>query len=228
MFGPLVLAAPLLLLLVGGAGVGGFLLARRVPAGRLPLPVAAARRRGTALALAALVVAGTLLVAGTTLPQDSLGRTRLVAVTPLAAAAAHALVLLVGELTWPRPRQRVRSARLAVRSVRADAPRGLLVAYAASVALALLACLAGALLADGTGRAIGWRSADGLAASTRGPFPGAFYAAPVAAGVLVLALLTAALLVRVPHRPAAAGADATTDGTLRRAAAHRVLRVSTA
>lgn len=226
--GPLLLAAPLLLLLVGGAGVAGFLLARRVPAGRLTLPVAAARRRGGALALAALAVAATLLVVGTSLPQESLRRTQLVAVTPLAAAAAHALVLLVGELTWPRPRQRVRSARLAVRSVRADAPRGLLVACGASVAVALLACVAGALLADGTGRAIGWRAADGLVASTRGPFPGAFYAAPIAVGVLVVALLTAVLLVRVPHRPATAGADAATDGTLRRAAAHRVLRVSTA
>lgn len=228
MSGPLLLAAPLLLLLVGGAGVGGFLLARRVPAGRLPLPVAAARRRGTALALAALAVAGALLLVGTSLPQDSLRRTQLVAVTPLAAAAAHAVVLLLGELTWPRPRQRVRSARLAVRSVRADAPRGLLLACAASVAVALLACLAGTLLADGTGRSITWAAADGVVASTRGPFPGAFYAGPVAAGVLVVALLTAALLVRVPHRPSAAGADAATDGTLRRAAAHRVLRVSTA
>ncbi|WP_432497516.1 hypothetical protein [Kineococcus gypseus] len=216
---------PVVLCALAGVVVGAVVLARRAPAGHLSAPVARARRRGAVVALTAALLTAATLLAGLSLPGGGLRGTRLVALAPLAAAGVHALVLLAGELTWPRPRQRVRSAALAVRTARSDAPRGLLALFTAGCALALLTCLAGALLADGSGRALGWTDPAGLAATAAGPFPGAFYAVPVAAGVVVVAALTLALLLRVPARPAVP--DAAADAVLRRTAAHRVLRVST-
>ena len=70
-----------------------------------------------------------------------------------------------------------------------------------------------------------WDPTGGSA--TASPFPGAFYAGPVALAAAAVAVLTWAVLLRVPQRPAVPGADAATDGALRRTAAHRALRVST-
>ncbi|WP_432536120.1 hypothetical protein [Kineococcus arenarius] len=223
---------PLSLFALAGAVAAVAVVARRVPAGHLSTPVARARRRGGVVAAVALLLAATALALGLSLPQDSLRRTQVVAVVPLAAAALHALTLLAGELTWPRPHQRVRTARLAVRTVRGDAPRGMLAVFVAGAVLALLTCLAGSLLGAADGRSLTWSDPRGGPGGSgvgagHGPFPGWFYSVPIAAAVLVVVALTGALLLRVPARPAAPGADATTDGTLRRAAAHRALRVST-
>jgi hypothetical protein len=224
-FGPAVAALPLSFFLVAAAVVGVVVLVRRVPSHELPVPVVRARRRGAVVAVVALAVAVVLLVAGTSLPQTSLRRTQLIAVAPLVAAAVHAGVLLLGELSWPRPAQRVRSARLAVRSVRQDAPCGTLTLFLAAAGLLWTTCAVGALLADDSGRAVATTS-DGITSSA-GPFPGAFYAGPIAlAGGLAVAA-TWAVLLRVPQRPAVAGADAATDGALRRAAPHRALRTTT-
>lgn len=225
MSGLLLLVLPLSAFLAAALVLGAVLLARRVPAHDLTAPVVRARRRGSLVAATALALAVALVVAGTSLPQTGLRRTQLVAVVPLAAAALHAAVLLAGELSWPRPAQRVRSARLAVRTVRADAPRGMVGLFTASCVLAWTVCVAGTALADDSGRAIEY--VDGPAASVGSPFPGAFYAAPIALAAVVVVALTWAVLLRVPQRPAVPGADAATDGALRRAAAHRALRVST-
>lgn len=226
MFGPLVLALPLTVLLIGGLVVGCVLLTRHVPSAELALPVVRARRRGAVVAVVAAALAVVLAVAGLSLPQTSLRRTQLVAAAPLAAAALHAAVLLAGELTWPRPAQRLRSARLAVRTVRQDAPRGLVALFAAAAALLWVVCVAGTVLADGSGRAISVR--DAVSSASASPFPGSSYAGPVALAGVLAVVLTLAVLLRVPRRPAVPGADAATDGALRRAAAHRVLRVTTA
>jgi hypothetical protein len=227
--GLLLLALPLSAFLVAAVVVGAVLLARRVPAHDLTAPVVRARRRGSLVAATALALAVALVVAvvaaGAWLPQTGLRRTQLIAVVPLAAAALHAAVLLAGELSWPRPAQRVRSARLAVRTVRADAPRGMVRLFTASCVLAWVVCVVGTVLADGSGRAIEY--VDGSASASGSPFPGAFYAGPVALAAVVVVALTWAVLLRVPQRPAVPGADAATDGALRRAAAHRALRVST-
>ncbi|MEZ0492595.1 hypothetical protein AB2L28_10145 [Kineococcus sp. TBRC 1896] len=226
MFAPLVVALPLTLLLIGGIVVGCVLLVRHAPSAQFTLPVVRARRRGTVVAGAALAVAVALLVTGLSLPPTSLRRTQLVAVAPLAAAALHAAVLLAGELTWPRPAQRLRSARLAVRTVRQDAPRGMVVLFAGACGLLWAVCVAGTVLADDSGRGITVSVPPSTGTAT--PFPGAFYAGPIAlAGALAVAL-TVAVLLRVPQRPTVTGADAATDGTLRRAAAHRALRATTA
>jgi hypothetical protein len=224
-FGPALVALPLSAFLLAALVVGVVVLTRRVPSHDLTAPVVRARRRGSLVAAAALALAVALVVVGTSLPQTSLRRTQLIAVVPLAAAALHAAVLLAGELSWPRPAQRVRSARLAVRSVRADAPRGMVTLFTAGCVLAWIACVAGTVLADESGRGIQY--VDGPMASTTTPFPGAFYAGPVALAAVVVVVLTWAVLLRVPQRPSVSGADAATDGALRRAAAHRALRVST-
>ncbi|MEZ0164977.1 hypothetical protein AB2L27_09400 [Kineococcus sp. LSe6-4] len=226
MFGPLVLALPLTILLLGGLVVGCVLLVRHVPSRDLTAPVARARRRGTVVAGTALALAVALLVAGLALPPTSLPRTQLVAVAPLAAAALHAGVLLAGELTWPRPAQRLRSARLVVRTVRQDAPRGLVVLFAVAGGLLWAVCVAGTALADDSGRAISVH--DAVSSASASPFPGAHYAAPIALASALAVVLTVAVLLQVPRRPAVPAADAATDGTLRRAAAHRALRVTTA
>ncbi|WP_432563096.1 hypothetical protein [Kineococcus sp. SYSU DK003] len=226
MSGPVAAALPLSVFLLAALVVAVVVIARRVPSHELTAPVARARRRGTVLGALALAVAAALTVVGTSLPQTSLPRTQLVAVAPLVAAAVHAAVLLVGELSWPRPAQRVRSARLAVRSVRHQAAPGAGVLFLVAGALTLATCAAGTLLADDSGRAVSW--SDGTASSSAGPFPGAYYAGPVALAAVVAVALTSAVLLRVPHRPAVPGADAATDGALRRAAAHRALRGCTA
>lgn len=225
MFGPAVAALPLSVFLLAAVVVGVVVLARRVPSHELAVPVVRARRRGTVLSALAIVLAVGLVVLGTSLPQTSLRRTQLIAVVPLLAAAAHAGVLLVGELSWPRPAQRVRSARLAVRSVRQDAPRGMVTLLLVACALLWTVCAVGTATADDTGRGLEVTH-DGLT-SGAGPFPGAFYAGPVAVAGVLAVVLTWAVLLRVPRRPAVAGADAETDGTLRRAAAHRALRTTT-
>ena len=225
MSGPAVVVLPLLLFLVAAVAVGAVVLSRRVPSHELTAPVVRAQRRGGVVAAIALVLAVALVALGLSLPATSLPRTQLIAVAPLAAAALHAAVLLAGELSWPRPAQRVRSARLAVRTVRADAPRGMVRLFTASCVLAWAVCVVGTVLADDSGRAIGY--VDGPASGSAGPFPGGFYAGPVALAAAVVVALTWAVLLRVPQRPAVPGADAATDGALRRAAAHRALRVST-
>ncbi|WP_380158452.1 hypothetical protein [Kineococcus sp. R86509] len=225
MFGPALAVLPLSAFFIAAVVVGVVVLVRRVPSHELTAPVVRARRRGFAVAAVGLTLAVALLVLGTSMPQTSLRRTQLIAVVPLAAAALHAAVLLVGELSWPRPAQRIRSARLAVRSVRQDAPRGMVTLFAISCVLTWVVCAVGTVMADDTGRALEF-SAPPMTSSAS-PFPGAFYSGPIAlAGVLVVAL-TWTVLLRVPRRPAVPGADAATDGTLRRAAAHRALRVST-
>ncbi|GAB3455707.1 hypothetical protein AB1207_05480 [Kineococcus endophyticus] len=226
MFAPLVVALPLTLLLLGGIVVGCVLLVRHVPSAQLTVPVVRARRRGTVVAGAGLALAVPLLAGGLALPETSPARTQLVAIAPLAAAALHAGVLLVRELTWPRPTQRLRSARLVVRSVRQDAPRGLVVLFAGTTALLWGVCVVGTVLADQSGRGITVHDIASSASAT--PFPGAFYAGPIALAAALAVALTVAVLLRVPQRPTVAGADAATDGTLRRAAAHRALRASTA
>ena len=227
MFAGLALGLPLLLSLVLVAVATALAVHHRAPAAELTAPVAGARRRGDAWsALAAATALGTAAacVAGARWAHDE----RLVAVFPLAAAAIHAAVALTAEATWPRPTARVRGARLLVRSVRDGVPAGLLGGALAAGLLLAAVCALGSALGAPDGRSVEWRSPDGAAVWSAATFPGAALAAPVAAAGLAVAVLTAAVLQRVPARPAVPGADEGTDAALRRVAAHRVLRTSTA
>ncbi|WP_432505778.1 hypothetical protein [Kineococcus arenarius] len=227
MFAGLVVLGPLLVSLGLAGGAAALAAHRRVPATSLPSPVADARRRGEVwTGLAALAGGGTAAacLAGAWRFHEE----RLVVVLPLAAATAYALVALAAEATWPRPATRLRSARLLVRSVRDGASLRLLRCALAAGALLAAVCLLGAVLGAEDGRSVEWSSPDRLATWSAATFPGAALTAPVAALGLLTAVVTAAVLHLVPVRPSVPAADDATDAALRRVAAHRVLRTSTA
>lgn len=225
MFG-LALAAPVTVALVAAVVVASVLFLRRTPAADLPVPVADARRRSALVAVVAVVLALALVGLGATADSFAVRNGQLLAVLPLAAAALHTVVVLVGELSWPRPRTRVRSARLVSRSMGASVPRGWLRGATVTVALTVLTCAAGIALAAPDGRSLSWTSPDGVFGGTAGPFPGTFYAGPVLLALATLTVLVVLALHRLSLRPAVA--DPAADAALRRTTAHRVLRVATA
>ena len=128
----------------------------------------------------------------------------------LGAPTVFALALLTaGELTWPRPHGSVRTAVLQHRSVASQLPR-----YMTGVALLFLALdllLFGTVLARG---------------------PSSPSAMQLLSGWLPWVLLTAAatvgILRLVAVRPMVPGTTPEADSALRRASAHRVLRVAAA
>lgn len=217
---------PFLLVLLLAAVLASTVVHARRTAPSRETAVAAARRHAGLTAAAALVAAALAglgaAVTGLGLftgPGD-LGRSLLLA--PLAAATAHSVVLLVGELTWPRPRADVRRAQLTRRGLLDAAPHWLLRLAAAIPAALVVVLVVGTLTADHTGRGIAVSWASGGAAA--GPYPGSFYAAPAAAGLAVLVVATTAALRVVAERPAVATEDPRIEAALRRASTHRVLR----
>lgn len=222
----LALTLPLVPFAIAAAVVGAVLLVLRVPDRRFAPAVAAARRRSAVVTVVAVGSTLAALWAGTRLDSSaSLRDGQLLALLPLAAACLHTTVVLAGELSWPRPSTRIRSARLVARSIGASVPRAWLVGATAAAGLVVLTCTAGVLLAEPDGRSVGWTSTDGTFGSSAGPFPGAFYAGPALAALVVLAALTVLVLHRLSLRPAVP--DPVADAALRRATAHRVLRVAT-
>jgi hypothetical protein len=120
----------------------------------------------------------------------------------------------------------VRRARLVHRGLLDAAPRWLVRLAAVAAALATVTLVGGALLADPDGRSFTYGNpfVDGL--STASPFPGSFYGLATGIGLLVLALAAAVALWIVASRPAVATDDEGIETALRRASAHRVLRVA--
>jgi hypothetical protein len=221
---------PLLLVVVlAGLIAAGVVAARRTPPSR-EAAVAAARRHaagtaGLALVAAAAVGLATAISGIDVFPGEaSLGRTLVLA--PVAAGIAHTLVLLIGELTWPRPQGDVRRARLARRGLLDAAPRWLVRLAAGTLAGLVLVLVVGAVTADGSGRRISVAWSDG--GHTASPYPGLFYALPAAVCLAVLILSTGAALRVVAERPAVATQDDRIEAALRRASVHRVLRGATA
>lgn len=219
--------------LLVGLVVGVVLVASRAPEISLTSEVASARRHASTtavlstLALVALPVVVVFLVAGLIV----LGFTGLpfgLAVTavdclPLIGALAALLVLLIGELTWPRPTGTSRTAVLHDRSARMVLggawPRTTVVVSA----LAVAGLVAGGVVGDESGGSVTHQWSG--RASTASPFPGWTYAGPqlVALGLcLVLAALAGRATVR---RSAVVTADPDTDLLLRRASLARVCRV---
>ncbi|MCZ2858945.1 hypothetical protein [Blastococcus sp. VKM Ac-2987] len=220
--------APLLLLLVlvttvvVGAG-----LARRSPPSR-EHAVAAARRHATRTAAAAYVLGAAAAVVvleaevGNTAP-GGLGVT--VLLTLLTFGVVHVGVLALGELTWPRPAGDVRRARLVRRGLLHAAPRWLVRTAGGAAGLAVLTVVGGALLAAPDGRSVTY-SVEAVSSARASPFPGLFYGGPAAGGLLALAVTVALTLWVVAQRPAVATEDERIEDALRRASAHRVLRVA--
>ena len=219
-----------LLLVVVGTVATATVVVRRSPPSR-ETAVAAARRHAVHSAGAALLLG--LLAAGyvgaAELGNSSPGGLGVTALLiPIAFGVVHTLVLAAGELTWPRPVGEVRRARLVHRGLVDAAPRWLVRMAVVAGVLATTALVGGAALADPDGRSVsyGYEVTVGRGISSASPFPGSFYGVPAGVGLLVLALLTAGALWIVANRPAVATEDERIESALRRASAHRVLRVA--
>ncbi len=219
--GPIELLVLLGLLLVAATVVALVVVSAR-PSATLTTEVATARRHAittSALSVLVTVVAvvpvGVALAAG--VPDVHAG----VACLPLAAAGVAVLVLLVGELTWPRPGGASRVALLRDRTTRALLRGAWPTAALTSVGLLVLTLVVTGSVAH-DGHTVRHVRPDGSA--TAGPFPGWTYGvAQLAALALVVTL--AWLAVRAAaHRAAVVTADAETDDLLRRASAARVYR----
>ncbi len=221
------LAVPLLL--VAGVVALALRLSAR-PDGSLSSELVAARRhavRTSTLAVLAAVVAVPVvgLVLGVT---DAGVAGPVLGCLPLVGAVAGLLVLLVGELTWPRQHGLTRTALLHDRSTRTVLegawPR------AAGIALALLALtgIAGGLLADGTGRGVSHASTDpsgALVLRTHTPFPGWAYGGPQVATAALALVVLALVAVATARRATVVTADLDTDRLLRRASVARACRL---
>ena len=229
MFAGLLLVVPLFLLLAGGVVVMVVLALTHRPDADLTAEVVSARRHGvvTSGVATAMLVLGPLLVWVATSSLLALGP--LLGVLPLAGAATALLVLLVGELTWPRPRGTTRTAVVRDRSA-ADLLRGgwARVAAAAGAALVVAVVLA-AWLADESGRGVAADRTDATGAvvsSGAGPFPGLDYGLPQLVVLTLVAGLVLLVVRAATNRPAVVAADAATDQLLRRSSAARAFRVA--
>ncbi|MCC6833080.1 MAG: hypothetical protein IT200_17235 [Thermoleophilia bacterium] len=223
---------PLMFLsLLVAAMAGAVLLRRRRPvvveAGRYPAVLAAARStrawRARGLAAGVAVAAG-LLVAGTGI--EPLGR--LTALAPAALGAGVLVGAIVGERAVRAAGGAVRTASLEARSVTDLLPRGLTVVLGAGTVL-LVAALATATAwgsADDMGRAgrrlvractVDLAGAGEVAVTTgHGPWPGSFYAVPLAVAMLAIGGLGAVALRVIVRRPRPAPDGTGFDTTLRR------------
>ena len=146
---------------------------------------------------------------------------RPVAAAPLTGAFLGLVVLLVGELTWPRPTGASRTALLQDRSVRHLLDSGWVRLTAAGAGVAVVGLVLGGLVGDG--QTITRVRADG--SDSAGPFPGWAFAAPQLV-LLVLCGVLAVLCVRAAsRRSAVVRADSETDDLLRRASVARAGRL---
>lgn len=196
----------------------------------------AARTRGWRVAglLLGFAAFGLLLTLGQRL--DALGR--LGALAPAALGAGVLLGTVVGELRARPALGTRREAVVETRTVRALLPPVRTGLLAASTVLLVGTLGVGAAWGgpDGMGRA--GRAfveecrqvVDGesvLTSSSQGPWPGTFYAVPLALALAVLALLVAAALVAVARRPRPPLASLGLDTTLRRWSVGTILTATT-
>ena len=210
-------------LLAIAAGAGAIAARTAPPSGAAAV---AAARRHTRLAAATAWAVGLLCASATGVAGVLGGQQEGVTAVGvlLAFGIAHTVVLLAGELTWPRPDGALRRARLHRRGMLDSAPRWLLVVCVSGLVLAAGTIGAGAATGDDDGRGITMTGAGGLVHSGASPFAGWYYGRPAAWGLLVLALLVVAALWAVAERSAVATDDDAVETALRRASAHRVLR----
>ena len=206
----------------------GTAVVRRSPPSRETAVVAgrthAVQSAGAALLLGCLAAG---YVGATNLGNGSPGGLGVTALLiPITFGVVHTLVLAAGELTWPRPQGEVRRARLVHRGLLDAAPRWLVRMVWVAVALAVVTLVGGALLADADGRSFTYGNPFASGLATASPFPGPFYGLPAGIGLLGLALAAAVALWLVANRPAVATEDEGIETALRRASAHRVLRVA--
>lgn len=196
--------------------------------------IARTTRVWRAVGLAAgLVGAGWLASLG----AGGLGRWMLLA--PMALGIGALAGTAIGELTARSPRGLTRSATLRPRTIAATVPRASWAQAGRGLGLVTVVLSIGGALGgpDDLGRAgraltrvcvQGAADGSGRVTSSRGPWPGSYYAVPAAlalGAVVLLALLALALIVR-RQRPSAE--DAALDDQLRRWSAMSVLRACSA
>jgi hypothetical protein len=219
---PLLLVVPVALAILVGLAVS----AR--PDHTLSRELVSARRHGVTTS----VVAVLLQLLGFALVVVGLGNATVTGVLPLTGSALALLALLVGELTWPRPRGTTRTAVIRERSVRSLLRGGWARTAAASATLLAVTLLVGGWLGNSSSSdasiAVTETLPDGtLTERAAGPFPGWAYGVPqlvVLGAVLGLVLL---VLRATTHRATVVTADLETDHLLRRASAARALRTVT-
>jgi hypothetical protein len=218
---------PVLVVLALAVAVGVAVTAARRAGRSSEATVTAARRHGLAVAVlgpvAGIVTVVLLVGAGLDAGHGFPGAVGdAMALAPLAYALAHTIVLLLGELTWPGPRGRVRRARLVRRRLSDVAPQRLTRVLAGGTAMLVTLLAVGTALAAPDGRSLVHR--DGPYLRTAGPWPGWHYGRPITVELVLLVLVVAATLWVVVNRPAVATADDRIEEALRRTSAHRVLR----
>ena len=154
-------------------------------------------------------------------------------ITGLVLAAGGLTFLTVsalGEITWPRPTGSVRTATLVRRTVRDVTPRPAAVLLAVASGLLLVALMTGGLTALPDGRSYGRTTvgADGVAVTwASSPYPGWFYAVPLALAAAAILVACAGCLLLIARRPAISDATKTWDLAMRQLSAQRVLRGAT-
>ena len=198
----------------GGPGDGA-------PLESVPTALDAARRRATRIAtLAWVAAAGGVVLA----PVLAVGAMRVDEVAVWGAALLVGLAFLavhaVGEGTWPRPTGTARRAPLVVRSVRqvaASGPRRFVWAWAAAT---VAVAVAGALLADESGRGITAQTDEAWGRAT--PFPGAPHGIGAVVTVVLVLVGPEVVLRQITQRRAVPDLTVAHDLALRRLAARRV------
>ncbi|MFC7880249.1 hypothetical protein [Isoptericola sp. NPDC057391] len=195
---------------------------------RTVAPTTAARRavRHATTTMGVALVPG---VAGVLLPVLSfhLGigphvKTAELVVVPTLGLWVFLAVYAVGELTWPRPRDTHRQARLTTRTTADVADRGARRRAWITAAVLVVTTVLLALVADGPDSIA--RVMDGVL-ERQTLFPGWAWTGPVLLATLVALALTEAVLYLIAVRPAVADVDEAWDMWLRRRGARRVLRV---
>lgn len=221
-----VLVLPFVLLAVLAVALLVWLLARsRTP---LTAPEHAAvvhlHRRSTRWFAWAVVLALVTTVALFALAGVSLGR--VAALAPAVGGMALILVMCVGELRSPRQTTLTRTALARPRRVRDHIGAGPLALATIAVAALATTLVVGTVMGspDDLGRAgRALTTVCGDATTVRGPWPGSYYAIPIAAALLV-GLVAAAVTCRtIAARPAPRVEEADVDDAVRRWSTRSVL-----
>ncbi|GCD21853.1 hypothetical protein CTKZ_34150 [Cellulomonas algicola] len=217
-----------------GIGVIALLFVAVLAAALVPLLVSS-RRTPTASQVAARAnrhatlgsVTGAVLlvwVLGTFAVVPLVGRFtadgRVTATLPAIGGLCLVSAQALAQVTWPRPSGAVRHADLARRTRSDVVPAGvhlLMVVWTAALVVALLVFAA---VAD-TPRTLALDGGAGRA--TYGPYPGLYYAVPVAIAALVLVVVTELVLRLVVLRPAVPGVSREWDLHLRRRSARHLV-----
>ena len=206
--------------------------ADRGAAGDEPRTAASARSHALQIHVAAwcaLVVAMVTMAVAASVAQG-LDAGRISGVVLAAGGLAFLVVTAFGEITWPRPTGSVRTATLTRRTVRDVAPRPAALLLAIASGLLFLALLVGGLTALPDGRSYG-RTTVGTGGVTgswaSGPYPGWFYAVPLALAACVILAATLGCLVLIARRPAISDASSTWDLAMRQLSGQRTLRGAT-